>query len=1063
MSLIRFSARQVVLVNLSFVVLMLAGVLVSSRIPVDVFPDISFNSAILITPWPGASADEVERLVTRKIEDEVRDIVGIKEWYSFSSEGLSEISIEWEESLSKFEQQAALNELRAAIDRVSDLPADVDESILKELSVSEVSNVCMITLTDKGGVGEYTLRELARSLERKAERLEGVRKGNLMGARDRELRVYVDKEKALQFDITLEEISAAISRNNINLPGGTFSNQAEQETTVRGLGNYTSPEALAKTIVRKDPGGHHVTLAEVADVMLGFEKRKNYGYLDGEPSILIGISKNSGSDISQVVKSVRALVERESARIPDGVEARVIWDESTFVKKRIGILRDNLGLGVGFVVLILWLTVGFRNSLLAIVGIPFSFLTALLLFPILGITINLLSLVGFVMVSGMLVADAIIVIENIYQHIEAGEDLMDAVINGAEEVMWPVISAVCTTVAAFVPMLLVSGTPGQFMSILPKTVIACLAASLIECLLVLPAHYLDWGSTSVSADTRSGGASRGGIRGFSDSIRARADGTIDSLRSAYVRGLERVLAHRGAFLLACVGALVFAQGLASRVPVDLFPSDFNQLFVSIETPIDFSIQESNEIILGLEGALEPLSDEFLSLSTYVGQGMSAEERPIFGSNYGVFYISFEDSDENIADPGRMVRLVRETLESYRAENPYGIQKLIVVPPRNGPPIGKPVAVRVVTEDYDRAKQIASDIKIDLASMPGVFNIEDNMPIGRRELRVGLDEYRASLHGVSFDRIGMALRGANDGLVPSTYKDPLSDEDVDIRVLLREDQRASAGDLIDVELRTPGQYRVKIEDVGTVDMSRGYQRLYHYDAQRAVVVYADVDNRMATSVSANEALSARFAYVPVQNPGVNLVFGGEFQATNRSFEDMGNAFIIALIAIYTILAAQFRSYLQPLVVMCVIVFAYIGVIIGMYVWGYALSMYVLYALVGLAGIVVNDSLVLIDFVNKERERGTPALEAVLIAGRRRFRAVLLTTVTTVAGLLPMAMGISGVSTVFGPFAAAIVAGLCVASLLTLFAVPSLYLSIDSLRLKFGRRGGPPTSQTELVTP
>ena len=262
--------------------------------------------------------------------------------------------------------------------------------------------------------------------------------------------------------------------------------------------------------------------------------------------------------------------------------------------------------------------------------------------------------------------------------------------------------------------------------------------------------------------------------------------------------------------------------------------------------------------------------------------------------------------------------------------------------------------------------------------------------------------------------------------------------------------------MDVELRTPGQYRVKIEDVATIGMSRGYQRLYHYDAQRAVVVYADVDNREASSVSANEALKARFSEVAVRNPGVGLAFGGEFQETNRTFEDMGRAFMVALIAIYTILAAQFRSYLQPLVVMCVIAFAYVGVILGMYIWGYPLSMYVLYALIGLAGIVVNDSLVLIDFVNKERERGTPALEAVLIAGRRRFRAVLLTTVTTAAGLLPMAMGLSGVSTVFGPFAAALVAGLCVASGLTLFAVPALYLSIESLRdrlfEKFSGAGG-----------
>ena len=293
-------------------------------------------------------------------------------------------------------------------------------------------------------------------------------------------------------------------------------------------------------------------------------------------------------------------------------------------------------------------------------GIPFSFLVALLIFPTLGITINLLSLVGFVMVSGMLVSDAIIVIENIYQYIEAGESVVDATIKGAEEVMWPVISAVCTTIAAFVPMLLVTGTSGQFMSILPKTVIACLAASLIECLLVLPAHYIDWGSRSKAGDAQAKAESTKGLRAWSHLLRSRTDSTIDSLRNAYVRGLERVLAHRGAFLLTCLGAFIFAQGLSTRVPVDLFPSDFNQLFVSIETPVDFSIEESNKVILGLEAALEPLAHEFLSVSTYVGQGMSAEERPVFGSNYGVFYVSFKDSQENIADPGRMVRLVRES-------------------------------------------------------------------------------------------------------------------------------------------------------------------------------------------------------------------------------------------------------------------------------------------------------------------------------------------------------------------------------------------------------------------
>jgi multidrug efflux pump subunit AcrB len=312
---------------------------------------------------------------------------------------------------------------------------------------------------------------------------------------------------------------------------------------------------------------------------------------------------------------------------------------------------------------------------------------------------------------------------------------------------------------------------------------------------------------------------------------------------------------------------------------------------------------------------------------------------------------------------------------------------------------------------------------------------------------------------------MALRGANDGLVHSTFKDPFSDEDVDIRVLLREDQRSSSENLIDVELRTPENYLVKIGDVGTIDVARGYQRLFHYDAQRAVVVYADVDNKITSSLFVNETLRARFADVSQRHPGLTLEFGGEFQETNQAFADMGRAFIVALIAIYSILAAQFRSYLQPLVVMCVIVFAYMGVIFGMYLWDYAISMYVLYALVGLAGVVVNDSLVLIDFINKERARGTPALQAVYIAGQRRFRAVLLTTLTTVAGLLPMAMGLSGVSTVFGPFAAAIVVGLSVSSMLTLFAVPSLYLILEDLRLRVQSLGGrsPRVAETVASSP
>jgi HAE1 family hydrophobic/amphiphilic exporter-1 len=1046
-SLPRFSVRQIVLVNLVFLVLIVAGLLAFARIPTDLFPDISFNRAVVTTVWSGASADEIERLVTSRLEEEIRSVQGIKEWFSFSTQGASELNIEWDESLSEIEQQASVNDLRAAIDRVSDLPEDAEEPILTELSVSEVYNIVMIAVTDVGGVGEFTLREVTRDLERKLKTLPGVRKAAPRGMRDRELRVVVDKNLALQYDLTLPEISDVIARNNRNVPGGTFSDEGVDEITVRGLGQFESPASLARTVVRKSPDGTHVHLGDLAEVRESFERRRVIGRYNGDPTIIIGISKDGDADVVEVVQNVKDFLGRE--RLPDGVEATLTFDSSVYVDKMIEILRSNLLLGVAFVTVVLWFTVGFRNALLAIVGVPFSFLTAVILFPFFGITISTMALIGFIMVSGMLVDDAIIVIENIYRHVESGEPLEQAVIRGTEEVMWPVVAAVATTMAAFLPMLLIGGTSGEFMSILPKTVIACLIASLAEALIVLPAHYIDFGSRRGSEESAGAGGSSA-IARWSHGMRARVDGGIAAFRDLYLRAQDRVLEHRGAFVLCCVAALYGAVGLAGHVRVDLFPGGFNQLFVTVQTPVDYGIDQTNEVMLGVERALGPIRHELIDVSTYVGQAMTADEVPLFGPNYGVLFISVPNTMQNIEDPDRVLNLVKRTLaEQYWPLHAGEIENLLVMPPRNGPPIGRPVAIRIQADRYDTAKRIAEEVKSELRTLPGVYNVEDNVPVGPRELRVSLDENRASIHGLTFQEVGTALLAANEGIVPSTFKDPGSDEDVDIRVMLRSDQRRNISDLMDLELRTPEGYLVKIEDVARVGLDRGYARLYHYDSERAVVVYGAVDTAQTTSLAVNEAIQARFADVDARYPGVNIIFGGEFEATRNAFEDMGRAFIVAVLAIFTILAAQFRSYTQPLVVMSVVGLSYIGVVLGMWIMDYALSMYVLYAIVGLAGIVVNDSLVLIDFVNQERSRGAPAREAVRTASARRFRPILLTTVTTVAGLLPMALGLQGGSIVFGPFASAIVFGLGVASALTLFVVPSLYLLLEDTKARLRR--------------
>jgi HAE1 family hydrophobic/amphiphilic exporter-1 len=583
-------------------------------------------------------------------------------------------------------------------------------------------------------------------------------------------------------------------------------------------------------------------------------------------------------------------------------------------------------------------------------------------------------------------------------------------------------------------MLLVSGTSGEFFALLPKAVIVTLVGSLIEALVILPAHYLDWGS-------RLHPPAVDGAEPWSRRVRSRVDGLVARARDRYLAALEGVLGHRVAFLGMCVAALAFAIALTPHLDVDLFRSDFNQMFISMDAPVDAGIDQTSEAMAALDAALGKLDGEIVDTMSYVGMKMTPDNAPRDGVNYGVVYVQLPDTPENVAHPERMLERIKGEVEAVAAARP-DVAGVFAFAPRNGPPVGSPVAVRIQADDYDLAKRVASELKAELATIPGVYNIEDNMPLGPRELRVELDEHRASLQGLTFQDIGVALRAANDGLVPSTFKDPEADEDLDIRVMLPEAQRRSIADLLDVEVRTPTGHTTKLGDVANIQVARGYQSLYHYDAQRALIVYAKVDGEQATSVSVNSELAARFADASNRWPGVSLIFGGEFQETERSMSELLGTLVFALIAIYAILAAQFRSYLQPLVVMSVIGFGYIGVVLGMFVLGYPLTMYVFYAMIGLAGIVVNDSLVLIDFVNQERTGGLEIGEAVGRACRLRFRPIVLTTLTTIAGLLPMALGIGGTHPVYGPFAAAIVFGLAVASGLTLFTVPALYLALDS---------------------
>jgi HAE1 family hydrophobic/amphiphilic exporter-1 len=784
-SIARFSVRQGVMVNLLFFVCVLAGLLAYVRTPVDFFPDISFNVAVVTTVWTGASADEVERLVTSEIEDEIDGIDGIKDLWSQSNSSLSTIAVQWEETLSKTEQEFALNDLRAALDRVSDLPDDAEEPFLRELSVSEVFPSILISVTDVGGVGEQSLRQTAREVEQRLEAIPGVEKVSNRSEHERELRVMIDRDLAARHALTVTEVAGAIERTNLNLPAGTFSSESG-ETTLRATGDYTSLDQVLATVVKRTEDGSLVRLSEIARLEDGIEKRRFKGRYNGRPAMILGIAKQADADIIDIAGRVDAWIEQEASFLPAGIEVRKTMDTSRYVSSRMRVLSNNLITGVFLVMAILWFTVGFRNAALTIIAIPFSFLVALILFPIMGLTISALSLVGMLLVSGMLVDDAIIVLENIYRRIEEGEPLRDAVIKGTEEVMWPVIAAVATTAAAFAPLLLISGTSGEYFAILPKAVIVCLVASLFECLVILPAHYLDFGSRRSPGELPERPEGAGPVRLFffgvsfaAARLHRRVDLGLGRLRRAYVASLDVVLAHKGPFAALTLSCWLFSCSAGTWLPIDLFPSEFDTFFLTLEAPTEYSIDQTDRVTRGVEQEVmeDLVGDVATDYSTYVGALVGGNHEQRVAPNLSMIYVTLTDTEEHRLYPERALRVVREKVERYREKHPEGTEELRAQTPRNGPPIGRPVATRIQSDDYALSKSISLEMQAFLRTLPGVYNIEDSMPEGPREIRVVLDEERAHRHGLSFRDLTRsqghlghsAGRGPHPGRLPGPHR------------------------------------------------------------------------------------------------------------------------------------------------------------------------------------------------------------------------------------------------------------------------------------------------------
>jgi len=1021
MTIGEFSVRQPVLVNLFFIAIIIVGVSTFFSMPAEMLPNVSMDEAVVVVFYPGVSPEEMETLVTKPLEEEIETVEDVEHIASTSGESRTIIDVRFKPGLSDDDFDQRILDLRSAVDNArSEIPDDAEDPEVIPIKLGEVIPIVSIALG--GPVSDTVLREVSEDLRDDLLDVPYVKGVDVVGTREREVQIAVDADRLQAFDLPIGMVVGSLASRNLNVPAGTIE-LGNSEYIVRTLGEFESIQEIENHVIASDEYGRQIRIRDVATVRDTLEERLTLSRLDGERSVTLWATKERQGSVVDIVRDIRDVVDAFDERVTEPIAFEVRNDTSIEVRDTLAILERNALFGVILVSLTLFIFIGLRNSILAVIGIPFSFFAAFILMNATGITVNTISLFSLVLVLGMLVDDAIIVIENIYRHIEEGMSPKEAAVLGTKEVQAPVTAAVLTTAAAFLPLLLMTGTWGKFMSVIPKTVTFALLASLVEALFILPSHMGDFARVAARQN--------------------KCHPTFLGLTRRYERLLRRALRRRyltlgGVFLMAFL-----AIGLFFTLDITIFEEeDVNAIEIRAQLPIGTKIEITDRAARQLEDILFSLPEgEVEAVVTRVGFMIANYRGQLATHNMQL--------DVDLADKETRERTDTEIMDDLRrrmSEVP-GLASLSLTRPVQGPPSGKPVEVRVKGEDPGVLERIARQMQDALEGYPGVVEIDDDLTPGKSELRVGVIQDEAALYGLSVSDIATAVRTGFEGTEATKYRGS-GDDEIEMIVRFEDEDRRDLEDLRNMIIPTPSGANVPLDNVATLDIAAAPAELHRRDGDRIVTVTADLEEG-TTSTEVNRFLMEEFSDIPDRYPGYRLDFGGEFQETQESFMSLLMAFGIAILLIYLILGTEFQSFIQPLIIMFTVPFAFIGVIVGLVVMQYPFTLNAGVAIVALAGVVVNDSIVLIDFIKRARDEGVGRWESVVRGGCMRLRPILLTSITTILGVLPLALGWGGVSATWGPMAASLAWGLAFATVLTLFVIPAIFSIVDDIRIRSGR--------------
>ena len=1046
--LIAWFAGNGVAANLLMLTLVVGGLLVLPTIPLEVFPEFSSDLVTVSVPYPGAAPEEVEEGVVIRVEEAVQDLEGIGELRSTASENAGTVVIELAPGA---DAERMLADVKSRVDAIDTFPEEAEEPIVQEvLTRRQVINVAV-----HGNADERTLKRLGERVRDDLVALPGITQVELAAARPDEISIEVSEQALRRHGLTFGEVADAVRRSSLDLPGGEITTEGG-EVLLRTEGQaYRGREFEALPLLSL-PDGTRLVVGDVATVVDGFAETDQAARFDGAPSVLVQVFRVGDQNALDLAEQVHEYVAEAQPRMPEGVKLTTWQDESRILASRLDLLIRNgrMGFVLVFVVLALFMRLSLAGWVA--LGIPISFLGALAVMPFFGLTINLISLFAFIVVLGIVVDDAIVVGENVYSELEGGRHGTPASVAGATAVSKPVIFAILTTIAAFVPLLTVGGNTGKIMRVIPLIVIATLVFSLVESLLVLPNHlsHLSVGEKKKVSRLR---------RGWQRVRRGFQRGLGFAVERMYRPSLRWALSWRwvtvalGLALLVAVGGLI-AGGWVRFV---FFPPvEADNVVALLAMPPGTPPEQTTRAVRQIERAALELAEELEAetgeavvrhvLATIGEQPFRASGGPTAGNavpaagHLGEINVELAPSEERRITSSEVASLWRQRTGAVPGADELTFTSSLFS-------TGSPIHVELAGGDLAELQRIADRLKAELARYPGVQDVTDTYRPGKQEIELGITP-EAEAAGLTLALVGRQVRQAFFG--EEAQRVQRGREDVKVMVRLPEAGRRSLGDLENLRFRGPDGVAIPFSTAVTARTGRGPAAIERVDRRRVLAVTADVDTEVA---NANEILAdlegGFLRELLAGHPRVTYSLEGEQEEQRQTLGGLARGFLFALLAIYALLAIPFRSYAQPFIVMSAIPFGLIGAVLGHLALGLDLTVLSMFGIVALTGVVVNDSLVMIDFINRKvREEGTPVRAAIRESGVERFRPILMTSLTTFAGLAPLLFEKSVQAKFLVPMAVSLAFGVLFATFITLVLVPCGYFILEDMKDGWARLRG-----------